>query len=382
MRGGVPVFRRPCGSFSSLSRADRDTAGGSPPARPHSCSGPHGSCRPERCPPSAPRCGRGNCRCHLRHGAHHPVALHHQIVHRLLEQPQVRLVLQHAANRGLVQNAVGLRARGAHRRALCCCFKMRNWMPASSVASAMAPPSASTSFTRWPLPMPPMLGLQLICPSVSMLCVSSSVAQPCAPRQPTGLGAGVATADDDDIKFLGYSMEGGVDSVTGKPAIFPSLPRLPAAMFHVKPSPQSGTVAVPNPPHENYSSSRAAPANNRSTGAWRASPPIWAARPAPRPPCWSCRSWTSPCTTPTWRHAEPPRRDPLKGNSGRAPAWIICSPGIQRQLHRPAEEHHDWASSPWPGHPVWMMDAPFAGKVVGVLSASTAHWAACARKVT
>eukprot|EP01136_Pigoraptor_vietnamica_P034250 Opistho-1_new@97974 len=57
-------------------------------------------------------------------------------------------------------------------------FRMRNWMPPSSVASAMAPPSASTSFTRWPLPMPPMLGLQLIWPSVSMLCVSSSVAQP------------------------------------------------------------------------------------------------------------------------------------------------------------------------------------------------------------
>ena len=42
----------------------------------------------------------------------------------------------------------------------------------------MAPPSASISLTRWPLPMPPIDGLQLIWPSVSMLCVSSSVAQP------------------------------------------------------------------------------------------------------------------------------------------------------------------------------------------------------------
>ena len=33
MRGGVPVFSRPCGSSSSFSRADNDTAGGSP-ARP------------------------------------------------------------------------------------------------------------------------------------------------------------------------------------------------------------------------------------------------------------------------------------------------------------------------------------------------------------
>ena len=33
MRGGVPVFRRPCGSFNSFRRADREIAGGSP-ARP------------------------------------------------------------------------------------------------------------------------------------------------------------------------------------------------------------------------------------------------------------------------------------------------------------------------------------------------------------
>ena len=55
---------------------------------------------------------------HLRHSAHHPVAFHHQVVHRLLEQPQVGLVLQHAADGGLVENAVGLCPRGAHGRAL------------------------------------------------------------------------------------------------------------------------------------------------------------------------------------------------------------------------------------------------------------------------
>ena len=55
---------------------------------------------------------------------------------------------------------------------------MRNWIPASSVASAIAPPSASTSLTRWPLPMPPIDGLQLIWPKVSMLWVSSSVLHP------------------------------------------------------------------------------------------------------------------------------------------------------------------------------------------------------------
>ena len=55
---------------------------------------------------------------HLRDGADHVPALQQQVVHRLLEQPQVRLVLQPAADGGLVQHAVGLRPGGAHRRAL------------------------------------------------------------------------------------------------------------------------------------------------------------------------------------------------------------------------------------------------------------------------
>ncbi len=29
IRGGVPVFKRPCGNFSSFKRAERETAGGS-----------------------------------------------------------------------------------------------------------------------------------------------------------------------------------------------------------------------------------------------------------------------------------------------------------------------------------------------------------------
>src|SRR5256885_11331868 len=48
----------------------------------------------------------------------HAVALDHEVVHRLLEQPQVGLVLQHVADGGLVENAVGLGARGTHGRAL------------------------------------------------------------------------------------------------------------------------------------------------------------------------------------------------------------------------------------------------------------------------
>ena len=91
---------------------------------------------------------------------------------------EVRLVLEAAADRLPVEQrgrpARGSRAPPGPSSEL----RMRNWMPASSVASAMAPPSASISLTRCPLPMPPIDGLQDIWPSVSMLWVSSSVLQP------------------------------------------------------------------------------------------------------------------------------------------------------------------------------------------------------------
>ena len=57
-------------------------------------------------------------------------------------------------------------------------LRMRNCIPASSVAAAIAPPNASISLTKWPLPIPPIDGLQLIAPNVSILWVISRVSQP------------------------------------------------------------------------------------------------------------------------------------------------------------------------------------------------------------
>jgi len=54
---------------------------------------------------------------HLGDGAHHAVTLQHQVIHRLLEEPQPGLVLQPPADGRLVQHAVGLRPRCAHGRA-------------------------------------------------------------------------------------------------------------------------------------------------------------------------------------------------------------------------------------------------------------------------
>ena len=53
------------------------------------------------------------------------------------------------------------------------------------------------------------------------------------------------------------------------------------------------------------------------------------------------------------------------------PAWIICSPEYNGSYTGLLKNTIDWASSPVKGHPVWADGSkPFAGKTVGLLSAS------------
>jgi chromate reductase len=53
------------------------------------------------------------------------------------------------------------------------------------------------------------------------------------------------------------------------------------------------------------------------------------------------------------------------------PAWIICSPEYNGSYTGLLKNTLDWASSPVKGHTIWQDgDKPFAGKVVGLLSAS------------
>ena len=54
----------------------------------------------------------------LRHHTCDTIALQHQIVYRLLKQPQIGLIFECGANGCLVQHAIGLRAGGAHSRPL------------------------------------------------------------------------------------------------------------------------------------------------------------------------------------------------------------------------------------------------------------------------
>ena len=54
----------------------------------------------------------------------------------------------------------------------------RYWMQALSAALAISPPRASSSRTRWPLPDPPMAGLQGMLPTASRLMVKQMVRRP------------------------------------------------------------------------------------------------------------------------------------------------------------------------------------------------------------
>lgn len=67
----------------------------------------------------------------------------------------------------------------------------------------------------------------------------------------------------------------------------------------------------------------------------------------------------------------PPDVIRLKEIMDAHPAWIICSPEYNGSYTGLLKNTIDWASSPVKGHPVWGSGSnPFAGKVVGVMSAS------------
>lgn len=68
----------------------------------------------------------------------------------------------------------------------------------------------------------------------------------------------------------------------------------------------------------------------------------------------------------------PPDVIRLKGILHAHPAWVVCSPEYNGSLTALLKNTLDWASSPVKGHPEWGDSGikPFAGKVVGLLSAS------------
>ena len=76
------------------------------------------------------------------------IAVQQQIVDRLLKQRQIGLPSRCVAESPGGRARRSACARVARTAAPLLALRMRNWMPASSVAIAIAPPSASTSLTR------------------------------------------------------------------------------------------------------------------------------------------------------------------------------------------------------------------------------------------
>ncbi len=149
----------------------------------------------------------------LRDGAHHPVALYHQVVHGLLEQLQVGLVLQPPADCGLVQNAVGLGPGGTHCRALAgvedaeldATFVRGDGHGATEridLLDQMALADAPDRGVAAHLPQ----GLDVV---RKQQCLAAH-----ACRRQGGLGAGVAATDHDDVELFG--IKHGVGAAAGR----------------------------------------------------------------------------------------------------------------------------------------------------------------------
>jgi len=137
----------------------------------------------------------------LRDGPNHPVALHHQVINRLLEQPQVGLVLEHPANGGLVQNTVGLGPRGTHGRALARVEDAK--LDAALVGGQRHGAAHGIDFLdQVALADAADRGVAAHLPQRFDVVAEQQSLAAHAGRRQRGLGAGMAAADDDHVKFL------------------------------------------------------------------------------------------------------------------------------------------------------------------------------------
>ncbi len=144
----------------------------------------------------------------LRHGANDTVALHHQVLNGLLEQPQVRLVLEAAADGLAIQHPIRLRAR-----------RTDSW-PLRAVQDSELDAGLIRGQCHGPTE-----GVHLFDEVALADSADGRIARHLTKgldvvreqqrlRTSTGcsqsrFGAGVAATDDDDIEFAGIVHDGG-----------------------------------------------------------------------------------------------------------------------------------------------------------------------------
>ena len=154
------------------------------------------------------------CDAHLRDRTHHPVdpavRLDQQVVHRLLEQPQIGLVLQPMADRRLVQDPVGLGSCGPHCRPLAAVEDAE--LNARLVGGRGHGAAQRVDLLdQMALADAPDRGVAAHLPQRLDVVAQQQGAATHAGRSQCRLGASMATADDDHIECLG--MQHGVGGV-------------------------------------------------------------------------------------------------------------------------------------------------------------------------
>ena len=148
---------------------------------------------------------------YLGNGSDDAVALHEKVIHRLLEQRQMRLVLQHAAYRCLVQHAVGLGAGGAHGRAFAGIEDTK--LDAALVSSQGHGAAQGVDFfNQMAFANAANRGVTAHLPQGFDVVREQQGAAPHARRCQRSFGAGMAAADNDHIKVLGIQHGARVQS--------------------------------------------------------------------------------------------------------------------------------------------------------------------------
>ncbi len=101
-------------------------------------------------------------------------------------------------------------------------------MPPRSATRPIRPSKASISRTRWPLPRPPMAGLQLMAPTVAKRCVTSAVRAPMRALTARGLATGMAAANDHNVETRTYRLCHGraFSGARGRGQKIPVLPNV------------------------------------------------------------------------------------------------------------------------------------------------------------
>ena len=198
-RGGVPVLRRPWGSCSSLRRAARETDGGVA----HATAGVVGQADVDQAVEEGAGGedhGRGfETDTQLGDGADDAVPFDDQVVASLGEDGQVGLVFQAGANGLLVQHPVGLGPGGPHGGALGGVEDAE--LDAALVGGCRHGAAQGVHFLdQVPLADAANGGIAAHGPQGFQVVGEQQGVRPHAGGRQGSLGAGVAAANDDDIK--------------------------------------------------------------------------------------------------------------------------------------------------------------------------------------